>query len=171
MSKIKQFFKSTTYPTLTLALTVMGLIYFYAGRSQWIFIELTLGFEGILHLIFPVLVLNALLLCVLTLLRQKKITGEEKWYSLLLIISSVFSFITVVFAAIYTSALLVGESQHATLLYLKDSLSLASLLVLVPFSILFLPKYSQIMLFTGTPPSMLLFYTISRVFSSRERSI
>ncbi len=140
MSKIKKFLTSSTYPAFSLALTVIGLIYLYAGRAQWIFIELTLGSEGILHTIFPVLVLNAVVLCVLTLLRHKKLSGKEKWYSCLLTISSILSFLTVVFAAIYSTALLVGESQHATLLYLKDSLLLAALLVFVPFSILFLPK-------------------------------
>ncbi len=143
MSKIKKFLTSTTYPALSLGLTVIGLIYLYAGRAQWIFIELTLGSEGILHTIFPVLVLNAVLLCVLSLVRQKKLTGEEKWYSLLLTISSLLSFLTVVFSAIYSTALLVGESQYATLLYLKDSLLLATLLVFVPFSILFLPKLNS----------------------------
>ena len=62
MSRIKEFFKSQTYPALLLALTVIGLIFFYAGRLNWIFIELTLGNEGILHLIFPILILNAVLL-------------------------------------------------------------------------------------------------------------
>ena len=62
MNRIKEFFKSQTYPALSLALTVIGLIFFYAGRMNWIFIELTLGYEGLLHLIFPVLIFNAVLL-------------------------------------------------------------------------------------------------------------
>ena len=40
MSRIKEIFKSQTYPALLLALTVIGLIFFYAGRMNWIFIEL-----------------------------------------------------------------------------------------------------------------------------------
>ena len=77
MSRIKEFFKSQTYPALSLALTVIGLIFFYAGRMNWIFIELTLGYEGLLHLIFPVLIFNAVLLCVLTLLRQKNLSKQS----------------------------------------------------------------------------------------------
>ncbi len=140
MNRIKDFFKSQTYPALLLALTVVGLILFYAGRAQWIFIELTLGFAGIFHLIFPILILNAILLCVLTLVRQKNITGEEKWYSLLLTLSSILSFFTIVFSIVYTVILLTSESQHAIFLYLKDSLFAAMLFILVPFSVLFLPK-------------------------------
>ena len=143
MSRIKEFFKSQTYPVLLLALTVIGLIVFYAGRMNWIFIELTIGYEGILHLIFPVLVLNAVLLCVLTLMRQKKLTGEEKWYSALLTLSSILSFFTIIFAVVYTVIALTGEAKYATLLYLKDSLLVASVLVFVPFSVLFLPKFKQ----------------------------
>ena len=143
MSRIKEFFKSQTYPALLLALTVIGLIFFYAGRLNWIFIELTLGYEGILHLIFPILILNAVLLCVLTLLRQKNLTGEEKWYKALLNITSLLSFFTVVFAIVYTITAFSGEAKYATLLYLKDSLLVASILVFVPFSVLFLPKFKQ----------------------------
>lgn len=143
MSRIKEFFKSQTYPALLLALTVIGLIIFYAGRMHWIFVEITLGHVGILHLIFPVLVLNAVLLCVLTLMRQKKLTGEEKGYAALLTLSSILSFFTIVFAIVYTIITLTGESTHAVLLYLKDSLLVAMLLVFVPFSVLFLPKFKQ----------------------------
>ena len=32
MSKIKEFFKSQTYPALLLALSVIGLMVFYAGK-------------------------------------------------------------------------------------------------------------------------------------------
>ena len=140
MNRIKEFFKTQTYPALLLGLTAFGLIYFYAGRAQWIFIELTLGFEGILHLIFPVLVLNAILLCVLTLLRQKNLSGEEMGYRIALTLSSILSFITIVIGTIYTTALLVTESKHSAFLFLKDSLLVAAVLVLVPFSVLFLPK-------------------------------
>lgn len=143
MSRIKEFFKSQTYPALSLALTVIGLIFFYAGRMNWIFIELTLGYEGLLHLIFPVLIFNAVLLCVLTLLRQKNLSGEEKWYKAVLNTSSLLSFFTVVFAVVYTIIALTGEPKHATLLYLKDSLLIAGFLALVPFSVLFLPKLKQ----------------------------
>ncbi len=143
MSKIKQFFKSTTYPALLLALTVVGLIVFYAGRMHWIFIELTLGNEGILHAIFPILVLNAVLLCVLTLLRKYKVKGDEKWYSALLTLSSTASLFTIIFATVYTAISLTGESGYAILLYLKDSLLVAALLVFVPFSVLFLPKTKE----------------------------
>ena len=133
MSRIKDFLKSQTYPALLLALTVVGLIVFYAGRMNWIFIELTLGYKGLLRLVFPVLILNAVLLCVLTLMRQKKLTGEEKLYSALLTLSSILSFLTIIFAVVYTVTALTEEAKHATLLYLKDSLLVASLLVLVPF--------------------------------------
>ena len=143
MSRIKEFFKSQTYPALLLAFTVMGLIIFYAGRMHWIFIEITLGYEGFLHLLFPVLVVNSVLLCVLTLLRQKKLTGEEKWYLALLTLSSAFSIFTIIFAIVYTIISLTGESEHAILLYLKNSLLIAGFLVFVPFSVLFLPNFKQ----------------------------
>jgi predicted phosphodiesterase len=140
MSKIKQFFKSTTYPAILLTLSVIGIIFFYAGRNNWIFIELSLGKEGILHTLLPVLALNSVLLCVLTLLRKHKINGDEKWYSALLIPTSLATFFVVVFAIVYTIVALTGEAKYATILYLKDSLLVASLLVFVPFSVLFLPN-------------------------------
>ncbi len=140
MSKLKNFFKSSAYPALLLALSVVGLIFYYAGRMNWIFIELTLGKEGILHTIVPVLALNSVLLCVLTLLRKHKISGDEKWYSALLVISSVATFFVAVFAIVYTITAFTGEAKYATLLYLKDSLLVAALLVFVPFSVLFLPN-------------------------------
>ena len=143
MRRLKEFFKSQTYPALSLALTVIGLMLFYAGRMNWIFIELTLGYEGILHLILPVLIFNAVLLCILTLLRQKNLTGEEKWYKAVLNISSLLSFFTVVFAVVYFIIALTGEGKYATLLYLKDTLLLGAFLALVPFSVLFLPKFQQ----------------------------
>ena len=110
---------------------------------HWIFIELTLGNEGILHAIFPILVLNAVLLCVLTLLRKYKVKGDEKWYSALLTLSSTASLFTIIFAIVYTAISLTGESGYAILLYLKDSLLVAALLVFVPFSVLFLPKFKD----------------------------
>lgn len=140
MSKIKQFFKSTTYPALLLALSVIGIIFYYAGRLNWIFIELSLGKEGLLHNLVPVLALNSVLLCVLTLLRKHKINGDEKWYCALLALSSVATFFVVVFAIVYTIVAFTGEAKHATLLYLKDSLLVAAILIFVPFSVLFLPK-------------------------------
>lgn len=143
MSKIKNFFKSLTYPALLLVFSTMGLILSYSGRMNWIFIELTLGKEGILHLIFPILVVNAILLCVLTILRRDRLIGDEKWYSALLGVSSVLSFFTVVFGVVYFIIALTGEGKLATLLYLKDSLLIATILILVPFSLLFLPKIKR----------------------------
>ena len=143
VSKIKQFFKSTTYPALLLALSVIGTIFFYSGRLNWIFIELTLGKEGILHALVPVLALNSVLLCVLTLLRKHKIKGDEKWYSLLLIPTSFLAFFVVIFALVYTIIAFTGEAKYATLLYLKDSLLVAALLILIPFSVLFLPSFKD----------------------------
>ena len=143
MSKMKNFFQSTVYPAILLLLSTIGLILFYAGRINWIFIELSLGKEGILHFIFPLLVVNAILLCVLTILRRDKLIGDEKWYSAFLCISSILSFFTIVFAVVYTIIALTGEARYATLLHLKDSLLVAFILILIPFSLLFLPKFKR----------------------------
>lgn len=140
MSRIKEFLKSQTYPALLLALTVIGLMFFYAGRFNWIFVERSLHCEGIFRIIFPILILNAVLLCVFTLLRQKKLTGEENWYKAVLTVSSFLSLFTVIFAVVYIIKASAGEALHATLLYLKDSLLVAGFLAFVPFSVLFLPK-------------------------------
>ena len=143
MSKIKSFFKSLTFPALLLAFSTIGLILSYSGRMNWIFIELTLGKEGILHLIFPILVANAILLCILTILRRDRLIGDEKWYSALLGVSSILSFFTTVFGIVYFIIALTGEGKLATLLYLKDSLLVATILIFVPFSLLFLPKINR----------------------------
>ncbi len=140
MSRLKIFFKSSAYPALLLALSVVGIIFYYAGRLNWIFIELSLGKEGILQALVPVLALNSVLLSILTLLRKHKISGNEKWYSALLIISSIATFFVVIFAIIYTVVAFTGEAKYVTLLYLKDSLFVAAFLILVPFSVLFLPN-------------------------------
>ena len=109
MSRMKNFFHSTFYPALLLTLSTIGLVLFYAGRMNWIFIELNLGKEGILHLIFPILVVNAILLCVLTILRRDRLIGDEKWYSALLSVSSVFSFFTTIFGIVEFIIALTGE--------------------------------------------------------------
>ncbi len=143
MSKIKSFLKSSTYPALLLALSVVGLIIFYAGRMHWIFIELTLGKEGFLHTLFPILVANTVLLCILTLLQKKKNTYDKKWYIPLLAFSSIVTLFVVIFAIVYVNIALTGEMTQAFFIYLKNSLPVAALLIFVPFSILFLPDFKD----------------------------
>ena len=145
MSKKSNFLKSPVLPIIFLVVSVISAILFRAARSNWVFINLTLGIEAFTVILLSLMVLTAVLFTVLSALRiyeDKKSDDafyQKKTYNVLLLAGIVLSVIFGVFAIIYSSGLAFGENSEVFTLNLKKSLSEGAFLIIVPFFAIFYP--------------------------------
>lgn len=143
--KEKVIIKSKVFPSVVFFLAVISAIFFYASRAQWIFVDIVVKIDGFMFYLLYAMVANAVLSGVLAALRlyEVKRNGEpvceKKGFSVLTVLSAIFSVFSFIVATIYVIVLAGKESFGVYSLNLKNSLYDAAFLVLVPFLAIFFP--------------------------------
>lgn len=146
MSKKKKASKSVAFPFIFLSLAVIAVILYRAYRSNWVFIDATLGIECFTLILLSLMVITCLLLGILAALRVYEIKSgdvpfyKKKPYSVLLFIGAFSGAGFFLFSAIYLSGILFTENMQIFLLNLKKSLSEGILLIIIPCLLIFFPK-------------------------------
>ncbi len=140
MAKKEKIFNSKLIPSVLLVLTVIGAVLFRASRSNWVFIGTTVSFNAL-----PVTLLALMAVCAALLgihLRLKLANNnlcQKKAYKTVFAIIYAVSCLLIIFAVIYAIGLAVSESGEVFLLNLQKTLTEGTLLLLVPFFVLFYP--------------------------------
>ena len=143
MAKKSDKLKSSALPIIFLAITVIAAILFRASKTNWVFINVTIGFEFFTVVILLLMALNAILLGGLSAAKIYKTSfADKKAYKPLLIIGIVLGSLLSLFAIIYSIGFSIGENSEIFTLNLKNTLSEGALLILVPFLAIFLPAFN-----------------------------
>ncbi len=143
--KEKSILKSKAFPCIFLSVSVIGTILFNAARATWVFVDIALKIDSFTLYLLYAMVVNSVLSVVLTALRLYEIKIKnvplyrKKAYCAVSIISSVFSVLFFVIAIVFLIIMSTRDSSEVFLLYLKNSLYDAVLIILVSFFALFFP--------------------------------
>lgn len=130
-----------------LVLTVISTIIYYAARASWVFIDITLNIEGftfgLLYAMIIAVIANAIIAAVR--LYEVKKNDEpiymKKCYTVISIISAVFSVLFFVAGLVFAVLSATAESASQYFPYLENSLFNAAFFILVPFLAVFFPLF------------------------------
>lgn len=140
MAKKSDKLKSPSIPVIFFAIMVIAAILFRASKTNWVFINVTVGFEFFTVVMLILMVLSAILFAALSAAKIYKASfAQKKAYNTLLIVGIVLGSILGLFALIYSIGFSIGENSEIFALNLKKTLSEGALLILVPFIAIFLP--------------------------------
>ncbi len=145
MLKKSNALKSGILPSVFLVLTVISAILFRASRSNWVFINLTLGIESFTVILLTLMILTAVLLGILSALNlygvklNDKPFCETKTYKALLGAGVLLTVIFTVFSLIYSCGLFFGENREVFSLNLQKTIKEGALLIFIPFFAVFFP--------------------------------
>lgn len=145
MSKKDKFFSSSRIPSLFLALTVIAAILFRASKSNWVFINTTLGIENLSIMLITLMVTLCVILAVLSLINKHskaKSISKNIAYRILTAVTIILSAISVIFAFAYSTGLALSESTEVFFLDLFTTVKQGALLIIVPFFTLFFPSFN-----------------------------
>lgn len=128
--------RSAAFPVVLLALAVIAPVVFNAARSNWVFMNITVGIEKFSYILFYLMLADSGLLAVLSLIRLKevKVRNEEiykkKAYSVVLIVLCVLTSLLFITSVAYASGnLATSEAREVYLLFLKESVGTAFVLI------------------------------------------
>lgn len=137
MSKI---LKSKTLPFTSLIMAVISAVMFRSSKSNWVFIDQTIGFEDFSIMLLTLMIITALLLGILSALRlNSEKAYTKKFFSILLIIGTTLSIIFFIFSLAYSAGLIFSESAQVYALNFKKTITEGALLFIVPFLTIFFP--------------------------------
>lgn len=140
MTKKSGKIKSNVLPIAFMIISVIAAILFRATRSNWVFINITVGIEAFTVILISLMALCAVLFGILSALKiYKPELCEKKAYKILLISGGILSSLLGIFAIAYSAGFAFGENSEVFLLNLKKALSEGSLLLAVPFFAIFFP--------------------------------
>lgn len=143
--KGKGTLKSKAFPSVMLAVSVIGAILYYAARATWVFVDIALGIKGFTFGVLCVMIANTVLGGVLAAMRlyetrkQNEPLYEKKIYSVLTVVSAVVSVLSFIAGLVFLIIMADRESAGVFSLYLEKSLFSALFFILVPFLAVFLP--------------------------------
>ncbi len=141
MKEKRKFKNSPQLPGLFLTLQIIAAILWNAGRSSWVFTNITVGIEHFTFMLLFLMIINAVLLAGLCAARVYKISlSERKSFGVFLGISAFISFITLLFGLVSAIIMAAKESAGVFSLYLKESLIPAFFFIAVPFMAIFFHK-------------------------------
>lgn len=146
MSKTEKFFNSKLTNFVFLVLSVTAAILFRASRSNWVFINTTVGIDNLSVIILSLMVIVCLTQGLLTVIKIHRTDCEEKKGKLchiITVLTAIISVIFFIFAIAYSAGLLLSESSQAFLLYLRKTLTEGTLLITVPFFVLIFPSLGR----------------------------
>lgn len=141
--------KSNALPAIFLVSVIISAVFFRASRSNWVFFDLALGIESLTVILLGLMILTAVLLGTILALKLygiksgEKLFSETRAYKILLWVGISLSALFTIFSLIYSGGLFFGESNEIFMLNLRKSLSEGALLIVIPFFVIFFPKYSK----------------------------
>ena len=141
MKNFKSVLKSNFLTGLALFLSVFSAVVYYAARTNWIFVDFTVGIKSFTFMLLYIIIINSVFLCLILSLKLKshKI-ADKKFFNIINFISILLAIVLFIAAMIYSVSMLTEEeASQGYLLYLKDSLFKAAFFSLVPFFALFFP--------------------------------
>lgn len=135
-----------TLPALATLLTfaVISAILFNSAKPTWVFMGTTVGLNAFPVILLVLFVANAILMTVLTALKVYKgeSATDKKAYTAELVIGTVLSVVAFVYSVGFAIGHIIEESKEVYLLYLKESLSVASVIIVIGFLAVFSPALS-----------------------------
>lgn len=135
---------STTLPIALLAMSVLSAILFRSVRTNWVFINITLGFEHFTVVLLAVMIFTCVLLGALSFTKVYRTPfSESKTYKVLISAGAFFSAVFFIFAIAYSIGMFFGESNEVATLCLKKTLSEGALLITVPALVMFFPALDK----------------------------
>lgn len=143
MSKKDKFFSSARISSVLLVLTVIAAILFRSSKSNWVFINTTLGIEKFSVLLIILMATLCIILAAITLInKHRSNTNKNKAFRVVSLVTIILSVISFIFAVAYSIGLVTSESSEVFFLTLTETLSQGALLIVVPFFVLFFPSFS-----------------------------
>lgn len=133
-------------PALT-TISILSIMIFYSMRFTWVFIDNTLGISGFAFGLMIVFILNAIMCAILTY--SDVCTGASKGKkntaprTIILILGVLLTLLSFIVAGVYTITIGVKESSYVTQLYFQKELFRGAFFIIIPFALLFLPKFSK----------------------------
>lgn len=149
MKVIKKIFRSSAFLPVLLALSVISTVMFYAARSTWVFVDITLNLKGFTLAVFCLMILNSILLSALNASKiyelkvKDEVFCQKKIWSVLSLAGSAFAVLFFIFGLVFALAMTLEESAGAYFLYLEKSLFKAAFFILVPFFAVFAPALGK----------------------------
>lgn len=144
MAKKSGKLNSTVLPIFFLALSVISAILFRGAKTNWVFINVTVGFEFFTVVMLILMVLSSILFAALSAAKIYKASfAEKKAYNTLLIIGIILGSILGLFALIYSIGFSMGENREVFVLNVKKTLSEGAPLILIPLLSVFLPALNK----------------------------
>lgn len=146
MSKKEKFFNSTHIPSFFLTLTVIAAILFRASKSNWVFINTTLGIENFSIILIILMAVVCISLSVAALINKHakdKAISDSILFRILYAITIILSSVLIIFALVYSTGLALSESSEVFCLDLFKSINHGALLIIVPFFTLFFPSLKR----------------------------
>lgn len=140
-NKCSCFFRSDGYLIAVLVLSVLAPVFSYAARSNWVFVNITVGFAHFTTVVLCAMIANAISAAVLTALRvYKKADFSNKAYKVLFVLTSLFTLVFTIAGISFFSGMCHGENTEVYLLYLQKSLPFAGALIAIGALALFVPS-------------------------------
>ena len=143
MSKKDKFYSSARVSSVLLVLTVIAAILFRSSKSNWVFINTTLGIEKFSVLLITLMAALCIILAAITLINKHRTnTSKNKAFRAVSLATIILSVISFIFAVAYSIGLVTSESSEVFFLTLSETLGQGALLIVVPFFVLFFPSFS-----------------------------
>lgn len=137
----KKITTSKTLPAVFMLSNILGAICFRAARQNWVFFAVTAGFDLPFILFMGMILMGSLFGILFALSLRKKEITETKNYRITLIVAGVFALILSVFALIHTVLYALDENTEVFFLSLGKTLREGAFMLIVPFFVLFYPKF------------------------------
>lgn len=139
---IRKMTNSKTLPAVLMISNILGAICFRAARQNWVFMAAIFGFDLPFVLLMGMILTGSLFAILLALKLWKKEATDTKGYKIALIIGTVFGLLLSVFALIHTVMYAMSENTEVFFLSLATTLKEGVFMLIVPFFVLFYPKFS-----------------------------
>ncbi len=144
MKKRRSVFKSLTFMSVMLSLSVIGTVIYYAARENWVFFDATLRLEGFTLILLWIMILNSAALGLMSALKVRKYqVTDKKPFVIASIVSCLLALITFCVAVGFFVGLAFGEPAEAYFLFLKSSLYDCFWFITVPFILIFFDRLEK----------------------------
>lgn len=135
LNKNNKYVKASS---VILVLSVISTILYYATRTNWIFIDITVNVEKFTFILFYIMIFNSILLGALLYNGLKKSElYANKTYKIINIFSMLLASLFTVFGMVFAIIMFTEESSEVFMLYLKDSYFYAFVYISLLFLVLF----------------------------------
>lgn len=141
MKKVINFIKKPVFIVILLIMSVISPVIFYAARSTWVFVDISVNIERFTFVLLWIMILNCVATGLLLFFRLRKGKNNEmycgKAYFVAVVIFTLVASVLFVTGASFAYSMLKGELSEVYLLYLKKSLANTFFFIAVPFFCLY----------------------------------